>query len=476
MGLPGIACAQDELTTTGVRETAALFGLEDARIGFCIADAVTSEILLDNGGSMPLKPASCMKLLTTAAALHLLGAGYQFTTELRHTGSIGKGGVLDGDLVVVGGGDPSISARFQEDKRDVTAVFRSWADELTSLGIRHITGAIAADDRFFDREFVHPSWDPEDRGEWFQAEISGLAFNDNLLDITWRASDRLPGELASMSLNPVTHYARIQNRVRVAAIGRPSNRFYKRDTDSNDILATGTITVDSVREDSASIHNGPLYFATVLRDVLTSSGIRVRGKPRLVRETEETRGRLVLTHKSPPLHELVRVTNLTSQNFYADCLLKTLGREKAGHGSFEAGARVAADFWRGKLPECIGQVIADGSGLSPQNRISAGQIVGVLRFMDHEPMRSQWRGSLPQGGVRGSLKYRFQQTDESRELAHRIFGKTGLITGARSLAGIVTNASGHELYYCILVNDYSASEEQALGFIDAMILSVARSN
>ncbi|MCX7625259.1 MAG: D-alanyl-D-alanine carboxypeptidase/D-alanyl-D-alanine-endopeptidase [Candidatus Sumerlaeaceae bacterium] len=444
-------------------------------VAIYVEDAVSGKVLVNRLGERPLKPASCNKLLTTAAGLTLLGPAFTFHTYLYADAPITTP-TLRANLYIVGGGDPTISGRFEPDKRDVTAPLRRWADALTSLGVTRIEGNILADDSLFDKQYFHPTWYPDERGEWYEAEVSALAFNDNCVDLLWSGESGLPGNRAALTINPPTRYARVRNEVRLIAAGRPAGRFYIRKPGSNDILATGTLNVGARKDDSASIDNGALYFATVFQEVLTSAGIKVTGKPRHVRytptESRRHRRALIAERVSPPLSEVVKVINLVSQNFYAECLVKMLGRQFAGEGSFKAGCKVVSDFIRNNHIYHEGHRMVDGSGLSEGNRVSARQLVETIRFMDKGPHRAEWRASLPVGGVRGSLRARFQQTSATQALAPNIMGKTGLIDKVRSLSGIATTVRGDERYYSIIVNGFEGGGDRVIRMIDELALAI----
>jgi PBP4 family serine-type D-alanyl-D-alanine carboxypeptidase len=446
--------------------------------GICVIDGKSGAALVEINADKPLKPASCNKLRTTAAALTRLGPDFRFKTDLLAKGAV-KNGVLEGDLIVRGGGDPTISGRFEKDKKDVTRMMRDWADELIKRGIREVAGSVLLDPWYFDGEYFLGSWYPDERAEWYEAEIWGLSFNDGCVDISWSGRGKLPGDQAEMTVNPPNSYARINNMVKVAAVGRPSERTYTRPELANDITASGTITVDTGKDDSAAVHNGPLYFASVFTDVLTSAGVRV-AKPARVLGTTETRtaavgARLVKRNQSPPLSDVVAVINRVSQNFYADSLLKALGRETQGEGSYGAGIRAVMDFYRSTGIATDGMRMVDGSGLSALNEVTPRQLCQTIRHMDRGSHRTVWRESLPVGGVRGSLKARFQQTTESKALAPRIMGKTGLIGGVRSLSGIAQNRAGRDLYYSIVFNDFRMGGTRMIELIDSLAVAIAAS-
>ncbi|MCX7719324.1 MAG: D-alanyl-D-alanine carboxypeptidase/D-alanyl-D-alanine-endopeptidase [Candidatus Sumerlaeaceae bacterium] len=479
----GLASAASVATSSPADMRRAVLALAEpltsrgATVAIYVLDTRTSEILINSNGEKPLRPASCNKLLTTAAGLTLLGRDFRFVTELYTTGTT-AGETLRGSLVVRGGGDPTISGRFEADKRDVAATPKAWAAALRANGIRTIEGDLVADDRIFDREFFHPFWYPRERGEWYEAEVWGLSFNDNCVDLSWSAVGKLPGTLLTPALNPPTKYVNIRSGVTVAARGRESGRTYFREETSNDILATGTLTVDTEKEDSASVHDGARYFLTVFREALTSEGITVNGLVRLVRPDEPVDyapERLLARRESPPLDQVCNVINRNSQNFYAECLLKMLGRRLRGEGSFAAGCSVVMDFCRERGLYHEGHRMVDGSGLSPENYVSARQLVEVIALMDGGTLREVWRETLPIGGKRGTLRARFEQDDASKAAAGRIYGKTGLIGGVRSIAGIVTNAAGREMYYCVNVNGFRGGADRVMEFIDDAVVTLARS-
>jgi serine-type D-Ala-D-Ala carboxypeptidase/endopeptidase (penicillin-binding protein 4) len=359
-------------------------------------------------------------------------------------------------------------------------MMREWADELIKLGVREVNGSILVDPWYFDGEYFLCSWYPDERAEWYEAEIWGLSFNDGCVDITWSGRGKMPGDAAQMTVNPPNTYARVISAVKVAAVGRRSERSYGRAELANDISATGTITVDTEKEDSAAVHNGPLYFAAIFGDVLTSAGVKVAHPARLLDAKEAqavaSRARLIKRNLSPPLSDVVAVINRVSQNFYADSLLKTLGRETKGEGSYGAGIRAVMDFYRTTKIPTEGMKMVDGSGLSALNEVTPRQLALTIRHMDDSPKRTVWRDSLPIGGVRGSLKSRFQQTSESKSLAPQIMGKTGLIGGVRSLSGIAHNRAGRDLYYSIIVNDFRMSGTKVIELIDSAAVAIAASS
>ncbi|NLD61044.1 D-alanyl-D-alanine carboxypeptidase/D-alanyl-D-alanine-endopeptidase [Candidatus Sumerlaeota bacterium] len=439
-----------------------------------IFDGATGKVLVNKHGEEAFAPASCNKLLTTAASLSLFGPDKRIETDIYRTGVIDANGTLKGNLIVVGGGDPSICGRYETDKKDVTAELRRWVDAMTSAGIKKVHGDLVADIRVFDQEYFHKNWYLNERGEYYEAEIWGLQFNEGCVDMEFSSKDLLPGDTAKMTLIPPTTYATVSNNIKVLARGRAGSTEFRREDLSNDIVATGTLAFDSTKIESATICNGPLWALHTLRDVMTSAGITVSGKLRIADSLEDAPavagGILVHRRLSPPMSELINTVNRVSQNFYADSLCKLLGNRFRGSGSWAAGCAVIREWLRNQPVWSEGHMMDDGSGLSDENRVAPRTLAELQRFMNEGPYSSQWRDSLPQGGVRGSLKARFAETDATAEQKARIFGKTGYIDGVRSLCGYILRKDGTPVYYMInVVNSYRSAKQQ-LDLIDDIVV------
>jgi D-alanyl-D-alanine carboxypeptidase/D-alanyl-D-alanine-endopeptidase (penicillin-binding protein 4) len=427
-----------------------------------------------------LKPASNNKLQTTAAAFHYLGPARRFTTSVATNGAVDRAGCLRGDLILIGAGDPTISGRFHDG--DVLFTMNEWIQTLKSEhGIRSIDGRIIGDDDLFDDQLIADSWFMDELGEWYSAESSALSFNDNCVDVHWLAA-RTVGAPPTHTLIPDTNYLNVISRVSTLAADADTDRRYRRPHDSNRVEVTGGIPHGTEVTDSAAVHNPTLYFATVFREHLSRNGITVLGEAADIDDLDPAgvRHNLVelCTSTSPPLSTVVDVINQRSQNFYADMVLKQIGVEVAGEGSFESGAGAVRHFLGeiGALPNEGWQMI-DGSGLSPENQTTARALVGVLRHMDSRADGPLFRASLPRGRAdRGSLRRRFGYSQRHRDAAGRILGKTGYIGGVWALSGIARNRAGVEFYYSIILNSYRSSTKPPLRLIDDIAVAVAASS
>ncbi len=455
--------------------------LGGATIGVFIQAGDTGAILYDHNGEKPLKPASCNKLLTTAAALYYVGPNFRYSTPLYIRGTVDKD-TLKGDLVIVGSGDPTISGRFGKDTSDTVWIFHDWANALKKIGIRKITGDIIGDDDYFDNRYFGPAWHPGERGEWYCAEISALSFNDNCVDVHWTAARRV-GKPASFYLNPLTSYIKFINGVKTAKKDSEKISHFKRKDKSNVIIGQGSVPIGEKMTDWCSVYNPTLYFTTVLKETLEKEGIKVMGKPVDLDDEPEKKKTLrsdppttiVATYTSPPLMRLLDIVHSHSQNFYTEQILKTIGKRVEGEGSFMKGTEAVMDFLRKEGLWENGCVIIDGSGLSHINRTPPKQLVNILRYLSKQPYWRDYVNTLSCGQRKGYLKRRFGETEEERKVAPNIYGKTGYISRVVGLTGVVYNTKGKEIFYSILINGFKGPTKTAREFADKIAFELARS-
>ncbi|MGI8907721.1 MAG: D-alanyl-D-alanine carboxypeptidase/D-alanyl-D-alanine endopeptidase [Candidatus Sumerlaeaceae bacterium] len=484
----------------------------NSRWGIAVFDLQTSELLYERDIAKSFMPASNMKLYTTAAALEQLGSDFSYATRIHATGTTTSKGVLRGNLVVVGSGDPSVSGRYIEDK-PTTAILREWAQAVKSAGIRRVDGAVIGDDDVFDDESRTGSWQLDYYQEWYAAENSGLTINDNCWDVVIKPG-RKPGDPAIIETPLPSKYVRFINRVTTSgpkrrgsgvASGAESSTATAsaadelststadttaseessdppieivRELDRNDITLSGTIAVDHEPfKEWGSVHNGTLFTAALFAEELTRQGIRVAEGAKdiddldVLRATKlkADRGILVHTHVSPPLSKIIATINKPSQNFYADQLLKTLGAQTYGQGNYDSGRRAVRDFLTTAGIQQTGSLrMSDGSGLSRQNLVEPQMTLALLQFMARSRYAADFEASLPIMGVDGTLKSRLRRT-----AAHRnVYAKTGTINSVRSLSGYLTTAGGHKLAFCMMANNFSVPTRAATEAQDKALLKL----
>ncbi len=407
------------------------------RTGICVLGddgAVKAEVSADT----PLAPASNLKLLTTAAALHVLGEEYAFQTTLTATAAP-RDGVIAGDLILRGGGDPNISGRFYND--DPEAVLRAWAKAMHAAGIRTITGDLVADDTFFDDVRFCPAWDRGQEARWYAAQVSALSLNDNCVDITVRPG--AAGEPARVSVSPASPSVSVRGAPATDAKARTKVIITRR-PDTNEIKISGKIRKGAGPwKDYVAIDDPAMFFAHTFAAVLGREGIRLEGAVRRAARDSAAApppgAQLLIRHDSP-LARALPVINKNSQNLHAELLLRTMGAVKFGEGSAAAGARAIRACLDALEVPYEGLAIDDGSGLSAGNRIAArtlGRLLHAARSQDWFP---RYLDSLSLAGADGTLKSqrRFRAHPQLNGCVH---AKTGSIARVSALSGYVRNGA-----------------------------------
>lgn len=442
----------------------ALWGLE-------VANARTGEILYARNANRHFVPASTLKLVVTAVALDRLGPEYTYKTSVLTNGQV-RDGVLRGDLVLYGRGDPNISGRYSPSP---TAIFSSLADSLRARGVRSVEGRVIADESYFDSDYTRPDWEAYDLLWWYAAPVSALSFNDNSIEFTIRPGE--PGSPPLITGRPVTSFYSLQNTALTAA-RLDSTRAtidFTRLPGTNRIIAYGYVEAGASEDtEFFSVVNPAAYTATVFRETLEAAGIPVAddsvgvvSDPAL--SLVDSASTLLAEHVSPPLEKVIFSINKRSQNWHAEQLLKTLGKVERGRGTFEDGLAVERDFLRqaGIEPDAI--QLRDASGLSANNLVTPHAMVTLLRYMRGHPRGDAYFASLPTTGGEGSLRTRFA----TGAAAGRVHAKDGYIQNVNSLSGYLAATPSDTLVFSILANNHGLEKSQAIAAIDSAVAIVA---
>ena len=436
--------------------------------GILVTSTRSDDVLYSLNAGKLLMPGSTMKIVTLAAAAEQLGWSHVYDTRLIAAGRIDSG-ILHGDLLVAGSGDPSIV----DAEGIASGLFAGWAETLKSRGVRVISGRIVGDDNAFDDEALGPGWAWDDLPGREATAISALQYNENTVQATIRPGAEI-GAPASVTLAPAGSNLVLDDRLTTTALGTPSSITARRSPGSNRLELRGSIPIDSAPSVRfVSVDNPTLFFVTALRDALLAAGIEVRGQAADIDDLADaplaSDGTLLSIHHSPPLFTLADRLMKDSQNLYADTLLKTIGRS-SGTPSFEAGRMTAASTlepW-GVTPTGVVQV--DGSGLSRYNYVTADALVTILAHVDRDSLlRDRFGGSLPLAGREGTLAARMRGTAAEGNVR----AKSGTLANVRSLAGYVTSADGEPLIFAIIANNFGTMPETAIAAIDAIVVKLA---
>jgi D-alanyl-D-alanine carboxypeptidase/D-alanyl-D-alanine-endopeptidase (penicillin-binding protein 4) len=425
----------------------------------------TGETIYARNADKLVMPASNMKIVTMTVAAEKLGWDFVYTTHLDAIGPI-TNGVLRGDLVVTGGGDPTIVSHDD----GPAPLFAEWAAAVRKAGITRVDGRVLGDDSFFDRDEIGMGWSWDDLVFGYSAGISGLSYNENQVSVRVAPAAAV-GAAAVITLRPArSHGLNVINRVTTAArpADAPANDprlrasiSYDRAPGSSDLIVSGTIPLGAnpVSQDVA-VPNPTQFFVTSLRDALIDEGIAVYGDAGESRTAiEPTMGARtnIATRTSPPLSVIGGYFMKVSQNFVAETLLKTIGAVVKGQGSTAAGRSVVQETLRswGVPDDAI--VMRDGSGLSRYNYVTTGAIVTMLTHMwKADALRGPFAAVLPVAAHDGTLSNRMKNS----WLDSHVQAKTGTIANTRSLSGYLEAKSGERVVFSIIANHFTAPSAQ----------------
>jgi D-alanyl-D-alanine carboxypeptidase/D-alanyl-D-alanine-endopeptidase (penicillin-binding protein 4) len=427
-------------------------------------------------------PASNTKLVVAAVASALLPPDWTVKTSLY--GGPVVGGVLLGDLVLYGRGDPTMDRRCYATDTTLVGVcdtdpfarLRQLVDSLRSQGVQMIAGDVVGDGSYFEPTLIHPNWESFDLNWWYAAPVSGLGFHDNSVDFTWQPGPA-PAAPAVITMSPDLGDIAFENRTVTVPAGGESDigdRFF-RHPGTLSIWAEGTVALDHPRRtESFALPDPSLYAARGLRQALADAGIAVTGTTRSTTDSTiyaELRATRPLAEvRSRPLRDWVFPILNTSQNWFSEMLLKQLGRQFGRGGSWPEGLDVERRFLIDSVRVDSTQIsLSDGSGLSSSNLVSPLAFTQLLRFMRRHPRYGTFAAGLPQAGNTGSLRKRFLGTP----LASRVRGKTGSIARVNSLSGYLELGPGRNLIFSVQANHHAQTSRAILDAIDSVVVDMA---
>ncbi|HEU4716975.1 MAG TPA: D-alanyl-D-alanine carboxypeptidase/D-alanyl-D-alanine-endopeptidase [Bacteroidia bacterium] len=433
----------------------------------------SGNVIAENNADLSLMPASTMKILTTGAALGLLGPDFQYETTIGYDGTFDKtSGTINGNLYIQGAGDPTLESKYFR-RSDSATAFSSIAERLVSSGVKIITGDIIGDASCFSDNALPDGWTWGDLGQYYGAGTSGLDYRDNSVTLHFNSQGKDTCTIDSVTPFPEN----VRYRSFVTADGKKDEAFVYGTPFGNDFSVYGTIPAGKKNyEVDASDPDPALLCAHDVLHQLQGAGITVNGKctssGRIFRDGKKmpsAKRTVLFSLLSPPLSEIVHMTNLHSDNVYAEQLLRTLGYRKGKSGSTEDGIDVVLDFWRSKGLDTDGLHMTDGSGLSRSNLITTKQQASVLRIISQSPWYDVFYRSLPVAGKSGSLAGLCKGTFAENNM----HAKSGYIDRARGYAGFVKTRSGKTICFSLLANNYTCPASEMKKRLERILVALA---
>jgi D-alanyl-D-alanine carboxypeptidase/D-alanyl-D-alanine-endopeptidase (penicillin-binding protein 4) len=429
----------------------------------------SGDVIYSRNDGKLVMPGSNMKIPTLAVAVERLGWNFQHETRLEAAGTV-AGGTLHGDLVVTGDGDPSIRSV----NGGAAPLFREWAGALVAAGIRRVDGRLIGDDNAFDDEGLGAGWSWDYLGAGYAAPTSALTYNENLVTVKF-SPGKNAGDRVRVEISPPGHALQVIDETRTGASGSTIELDVSRRSGSPRLVLRGSVPAGAASVTrTVSVDNPTRFFVEALRLALMERDVEVTGGAWDIDDASYPPAgerHVIARHQSPPLSELALDFMKTSQNFYAETLVKVLARGTGPRATADAGKNVIRQTLVGWGIPADAVVVYDGSGLSRYNYVTAGAITSILRLMWSDPKsRGPFAASLPVGGHDGTLDDRMKNT----VLDARVQAKTGTISNVRALSGYLETQSGQRLVFSMIANHFTAPNAQIDAAMEHALIRLAQ--
>ena len=443
--------------------------LQNAHLGILVRSLLTGETIYARNEGQLFVPASNQKLLTVAAAARKLGWDYRYTTRVLATGTLKADGTLDGNLVVVGSGDPTINPRHP----DRWTALDDWAGQIAARGVKVVNGHLIGDDNAFAEPGWGSGWSWDDLVTDYGSPIGALQYNENEIELLIGPGME-PGKPAIISSSPLGHGLLIDNQATTVASDQPTRLSIDRVPGTIMLNVRGQVASGSAaRGRRVAVDNPTTLFLSAFREALARKGIFIGGSAididELRQPPEMTGAQTWVTDRSAPLYEIVDPLQKWSRNSYAETLLWTMSPQGAP-ASESAGLAVLRDTLTSLDVDPELYRAFDGSGLSRYDMVSPEAIVRLLTTVWNDPaLIGPYRSALPVAGTAGSLANQMKGTPAEG----RVWAKTGSMFNIRSLSGFVLTADNEPLAFSFLANNYTVPSAQIEAIYDKALERLA---
>ncbi len=473
-----IALCQTQAVEQAYQKVLASTELKHGVLGLSVIELETNKKRIALNDQQSLIPASSLKVITSFTALAILGENYTFKTEIAHDGTLSPSGVLDGNLYLIGYGDPTLGSDKMEGVLSYQEILKLFAEKVAAAGIKEIKGAIIGDGTFFETALQAPTWQWNDIGNYYAAGASGLNLNENLYYLEFQLGSQLSTAPKLLNTNPEIPYLQMDNELKSAGKGTGDNAYVYGSPYTYHRFIRGTLPIGSGKfKIKGAIPDPPFFTAYHFMKTLEAKGIKtglyVKTQREMNREGTKTIGekKMIYTHQSPKLKEIVNRANLESVNLYLESMLKILGKQKKGEGSTEKGLVVVQEFWEARGINFEGFQMKDGSGLSPRTVIPTNTLAQLMRKMAlDKKVGKTFLASLPVAGKTGTMKNMLKGTAAEG----RMKAKSGSMSGVRSYTGVVTNKAGKTFAFAIIANNFSGKSSAMRKKIETILAEIAK--
>jgi D-alanyl-D-alanine carboxypeptidase/D-alanyl-D-alanine-endopeptidase (penicillin-binding protein 4) len=413
-----------------------------ATVSICVLDANTGKTLFARNENLGVSTASTLKTITSATAFGVLGKDFRYQTTLGYNGNISPDGTLNGNLIIVGGGDPTLGSWRYTSSKEGT-VLSNWVKAIQAAGIKQIVGSVIGDESVWGTQTTPDGWVWQDIGNYYGAGASGLSWRENQFDLHLRAN-RADNSVSVLKAVPSMPYLKIVNELKTGAEGTGDNVYAYLPALSTIAYLRGSWGLGTPKPGISAALPDPAYDAAFrLQDTLQRLGIKVSNEPSTSRiltadkKSVPAVSQKLSTISSPSLSEIIYCFNKKSVNLYGEHLIKTIAWKTGKTPTTKNGVAAVINYWGQKGIDKNALNILDGSGLSPGTRVTPYAMASVLFQSQKETWFADYLKSLPENN---GMKL-----------------KSGTINDVSAFAGYYTSGSGNKYVIVININNYSGS-------------------
>lgn len=431
--------------------------MQHATWGFYAYNLNTGQVVAEHNIEASLIPASAQKLITTGFALSRLGADYQYETKLAYRGNI-TSGVLEGDLVVIGSGDPTLGTDRVNGGLSIDAFLKKWANAVKNKGIRTVQGNLVVDVSVMSKDNIPPNWLWSDIGNYYGSGYYGINIRENHYGLIFKSGYKEGDSTVLRYTFPKMPDLVIENAVKTGKVGSTDDAYIYGSPESSFRRVIGTIPPgQEYFEVRGALPNPPYQMGRFLKETLEGFGIKVQGKIMVTHQMQKY-SEVLDVHKSPQLLSIAYTTLHLSHNLMAEALLHTAGKPKNQPMNLYAALDSLKAFVQQAKVPIEGSFFSDGSGLSRTNLITCKQFVELLKYFHQSPIGKDLEKCLPVIGESPG----FVILSQNIQNKGKIKVKSGYMSRIRSFAGYVYNAKNEKIAFAFIVNYYTCPNIESL--------------
>lgn len=441
--------------------------IKTAFVGVSIRNTETGKIFFEQNANKSFTPASNLKLVTTSAALSILGPDYRFRTKIQYSGMIDAAGEFKGSLLIRGGGDPTFGSDKMPGATPYQTLIRNLATLITTTGIKEFKGKLLIDQSHFEFNPIPNDYTWGDIGNYYGAGSFGFNINENQYALTLKPGKTVGQGVSVVSILPKDTSCTFINNIVTGPAGSGDKTILYSSPYNSLIYAQGSIPVGTPYTVKGSIPNPSSLFAQLLVEEMKLQGIRWSGEIEVLKKSDfdvnAVQWITLKEYQSPTLKEIAAYTNLVSNNLYAECILKEIGFKVKGIGSSEIGSTEIKKYMSRIGVDTIGLVLKDGSGMSPFNSITPNQLTLLL---SKQMMDNSLQSCIPVAGKEGTVSHICKDTGGNVRV------KSGTMSGTACYSGYVRSASGKLYAVSLLVNKHDAKNRSVQRVLEKILIKV----